>query len=200
MFPVRPKVLTSPFMAASKRSRDTVRGYGTSDRLERESAPAAQPPVAEPPPGEPEPTAAATSGDIEIDYFEEEGPPKLLEGRWRAYEVWTGQHIYVLADDLVCLEVIDRRSGKADPDNEIAGARLVGGELRDSAGLIRQVSHPLPQRGARAVFARSVGDRQRMSETTEVTRVVLRQRVVSIASPSKKRPSWRDITGRHDLP
>lgn len=183
--------------SGGKRSgRDTQRGFGTSSTLERDETPGDEP-VADPPADAP-PNPAA--GDVEIEYIGEKGPPKLLEGRWRAYEIWTGQHIYVLSANLECMEVIDRRTGKADADNEIVGADLVGGEMRDEEGLIRQVSHPLPQRGARAVFAKAVGERQRMSETSPVTRVVLRQRVVAIVPPDKKRPSWKKITGRHDLP
>jgi hypothetical protein len=138
---------------------------------------------------------------IEVEFVEEEGPARLLEGQWRAYEVWTAQHIYVLADDLVCLEVIDRVSGRAEVHNEIVGARVVGGEVRDRRGLIRKVFHPLPHRGARAVFAKAMGERQRMSETSPVTRVVLRQRVVSLTSGADDADvSWKEITGRHELP
>lgn len=172
--------------------RDTQRGFGTSHVLERgHPAESGSSQVEHP---------SRPPGDIEIEYLREEGPAHLLEGRWRAYEVWTAEHIYVLGDDLECIEVIGRSSGRAEPEHPVEGARLVGGELRDSAGLIREVSHPLPQIGARAVFTKSVGERQRMSETTPVTRVVLRQRVVSIRRPGSKRPSWRDITGRHELP
>lgn len=180
--------------------RKTVRGFGTSSTLERResfdepSSHPSAPAVAEPP------AEGAQEGQIEIEHIREAGPPRLLEGRWRAYEVWTVQHIYVLADDLECIEIIARNPGKAETANEVVGARLVGGELRDSGGLIRQVSHPLPQPGARAVFAKRIGERQRMSETSAVTRVVLRQRVVTVSPPRDKRPSWKNITGRHDLP
>ncbi|MFW5925268.1 MAG: hypothetical protein ACOC9O_02035 [Myxococcota bacterium] len=180
--------------------RNTVRGFGTSSTLERRDSLDGPPPAA-PVRGAAEPTSeGGHEGAIEIEAIRESGSPRLLEGRWRAYEVWTVQHIYVLADDLECIEIIGRSSGKAEKANEILGARLVGGEMRDADGCIRQVSHPLPQPGARAVFAKRVGERQRMSETSAVTRVVLRQRVVTISPTRSERPSWRNITGRHDLP
>ncbi|MFW6051321.1 MAG: hypothetical protein ACODAU_09115 [Myxococcota bacterium] len=168
-------------------SRDTVRGFSTSSTLDRGRRPESTPEPARGP-------------EVHVEHIRESGSPRLLEGRWRAYEIWTAQRIYVLGDDLECMEVIDRGSGTADADNQIVGARLVGGEARDDTGRIAQVSHPLPHPGARAVFAKPIGERQRMSETSAVTRVVLRQRVVTIAPPRKKRPSWRDITGRHELP
>lgn len=137
---------------------------------------------------------------MEVERVEEHGPPALLDGRWRAYEIWTAQHIYVLADDLCCMEVVARASGRGDARHEIVGARLIGGELRDDAGRIRSVYHPLPERGSRAVFTKAVGDRQRMSETSPVTRVVLRQRVVSLqAADQGPQVRWKDVTGRHEL-
>jgi hypothetical protein len=173
-----------------REGRSTRRGFSTSPRMGLDD-----------PDTVPDAQAPAEGPSIHVEIVEEKGTPRLLEGRWRAYEVWTAQHVYVLADDLVCFEIIDRRTGRAEPDNEITGARLVGGALRDRRGKIRKVFHPLPQRGARAVFAKAVGERQRMSETSPVTRVVLRQRVVSFTSgDSDPHLSWKGITGRHELP
>jgi hypothetical protein len=202
--------------APRREGRQTRRGFGTLPVKERADAAAgalakaapvsgaaapARSPEVDTPPDTAQKLLSSREPPIEVEWVEEEGPPRLLDGHWRAYEVWTAQHIYVLRDDLSCLEVIDRATGRAEPHNEIVGARLIGGEIRDRRGMIRRVFHPLPHRGARAVFTKAVGERQRMSETSPVTRVVLRQRVVSLMSVEDDvAVSWKEITGRHELP
>jgi hypothetical protein len=143
------------------------------------------PPVSRPPP--------PSTGPVEVEHIHEDGSPTLLEGPWRAVEIWTANHIYVLDARMVCLEVISRASGKSQADHPIVGARLVGGQKRDDNDAIREVSHPLPDRGANAVFGATMGKRYSLSETSPVTRVVLRQRVVQLGDAQP--PEWEALLG-----
>lgn len=131
---------------------------------------------------------------VELDEIHESGPPALLDGPWRAVEIWTHHRVYALDAYLQCTEVIDRATGKAQPDHKVLGSRLVGGQRRAESGAIVQVSHPLPEPGATAVFTLAMGKRLSYSETTPVTRVVYRQRVVEVEQ-GERAPTWDDVTG-----
>lgn len=128
---------------------------------------------------------------MEIEHVRETGSPALLSGPWRAFEIWTQNRIYGIDATMTCREVIDRTTGSPSADHPALGQRLLGGQIRDSEGRITQVSHPLPNRGAMAIFASGFGKRLLVSETSSVTRVVVRQRVVDVDAP----PSWEEITG-----
>jgi len=109
-------------------------------------------------------------------------------------EVWTVHRAYALDASLCCVEVLDRASGQRQPDHPILGATLVGGQVRGKGGAIEQVSHPFPRRGATAVFTRAMGQRLSYSETSPVTRVVMRLRVVDVSAGGQP-PTWEEVTG-----
>lgn len=133
---------------------------------------------------------------LEVEWVREHGPPTLLSGPWRAVEIWTRNHIYVLDSSLECMDVIDRGTGRADGRHAMLGSKLFGGQKRADSGAITEVSHPMPRPGAQAVFGERVGRRFSLSETSPVTRVVMRNRVVTMGSIEKP-PSWEEITGEH---
>jgi len=137
---------------------------------------------------------AASDEYLDVEYVHEQGPAALLAGRWRAVEVWTAHRAYALDASLCCVDVLDRASGQTQPDHPILGATLVGGQVRGPGGAIEQVSHPFPRRGATAVFTRPMGQRLSYSETSPVTRVVLRLRVVDVTAGAPP-PSWEEVTG-----
>jgi hypothetical protein len=62
-----------------------------------------------------------------------------------------------------------------------------------------ELSHPFPRPGSEAVFEQSKGRQVRFSQTSTVTRVVLRLRVLTVASDNLL-PTWEEITGRHEVP
>ncbi len=95
---------------------------------------------------------------------------------------------------MVCRSVTDRASDQQQPDHPAIGARLLGGQCRAKNGSIEWVAHPLPARGGAAVFARRFGKRLNVSETSDVTRVVVRQRVVEVG-PDQPPPKWDELTG-----
>ncbi len=138
------------------------------------------------------PNSDESPDDVEFEIVREQGGPGLLTGPWRAFEIWTQNHIYGIDATMRCREVVQRTTGATAEEHPILGQRLLGGQLRDDNGRIVQVSHPLPVRGATAVFAAGFGKRVRVSETSAVTRVVVRQRVVSV---NEGTPPWQDLTG-----
>ena len=118
---------------------------------------------------------------------------EALHGAWCALEVWTQNHVYGLDAGAVCRVVRDLGSTGEDREHPIVGARLLGGQRRGPGGRIAEVSFPLPKIGSMAVFATQVGKRRSVSETSTVTRVVLRQRVVALAQGEA--PTWNASRG-----
>ncbi|HJK92515.1 MAG TPA: hypothetical protein RMH85_22425 [Polyangiaceae bacterium LLY-WYZ-15_(1-7)] len=195
-------------MGSKKRGGTTQRGFGDpaegrASTPDAAPAPPAKSPAkapAEPPrptppspaAAPPSPLASAKPPALEIEAVSEEGSPALLSGPWRAVEIWTRNRIYGLDAQLVCRSVVDRATDAPAPDHPVLGARLLGGQRRDPSGAIREVTHPYPGRGASAVFASGLGTRLRVSETSPVTRVVLRQRRVTVG-PDDAPPPWEDL-------
>lgn len=181
--------------------RDTKHGFRDPDKPERHASEGADQPPASPLAGHGPviPPAPATpslpsGGPVDIDVRRESGEPGLLDGPWVAVELWTRNRIYGLGANLLCIQVRNRSDGVINAEHASLGARLVGGQRRSDAGLIIEVSHPFPEIGSAAVFATGLGNRLRVSETSHVTRVVVRQRVVAIG-PNGELPSWDEITG-----
>lgn len=172
----------------ASRKRDTQRGFGDPcDTVPTPTVEALRPVTGEESDEEPK----APDG-VELELVREQGGPGLLTGPWRAFEIWTQNHVYGVDATMRCREVIHRATGATTSDHPILGQRLLGGQRRDADGRIVQVSHPLPARGATAVFAEGFGKRVRVSETSKVTRVVVRQRVVDVDGAT---PRWEDLTG-----
>lgn len=183
--------------------RDTKHGFRDPDSPERKvvDGPVAQgrspaSPLAGPAnaPEAPSRPSIPSGGPVDIDVRREVGEPGLLDGPWVAVELWTRNRIYGLGPNLMCMEVRNRSDGVVNAEHASLGARLVGGQRRNESGLIIEVSHPFPEVGSAAVFATGLGSRLRVSETSHVTRVVIRQRVVTVG-PNGELPSWDEITG-----
>lgn len=169
--------------SVKKGARTTMRGFGTSQQMEVVSEPETL-----------EPLVSDGQPPFEIAFYREKGTPSLLDARWAAIEMWTSGRIYSLDQSLYCIAVTDRASAQTVPDHPILGAQLMGGQRRAPGGAIVQVSHPLPRRGMTAVFAEEIGGRSSISETSSVTRVVLRQRVVDLG-PEAAPPAWDTLSG-----
>ncbi|MCA9576143.1 MAG: hypothetical protein R3B40_11125 [Polyangiales bacterium] len=132
---------------------------------------------------------------VELELVQESGPPQLLQGHWRAVEVWTANTIYAFDAGLVCRTVLDRGTYQSNDHHEMRGATLLGGQERGPGGRILTVSHPLPRVGAHAVLSKQVGNRASISETSPVVRVIYRMRVVAVSRPDAK-VDWSDVSGR----
>ena len=62
----------------------------------------------------------------------------------------------------------------------VIGASLVGAQHKDAEGRVTHVVRPLPEPGAHAVFSKRVGGRVQVSETSLVTRLILRVQSVAL--------------------
>jgi hypothetical protein len=116
----------------------------------------------------------------EVEVVAERGGPDLIKSAWSAYMIWTQRRIYCVDAGLICCAVLDRASFMPVTEHPVIGCRLAFGQRRDVNGAITQVTHPLPEEGTNAVFSAQVGQRVRWSETSPVTRVVLRQHRVDL--------------------
>jgi hypothetical protein len=110
-------------------------------------------------------------------------------------EVWTMNRLYLVGPDLICTDVIDRRTGQRDPKHATIGSRLGGGQRR--YGKTLHISRPYPVPGTEAVFERM--DKKRAAGvTSKVQRVVLHIRVTSIVLDEKG--AWDDVTSALLMP
>ena len=110
-------------------------------------------------------------------------------------EVWTLNRLYLCDVNLICTEVIDRRTGVRDTKHANLGCRLGGGQRR--YGKTLHVSRPYPVPGTEAVFERL--DKKRASGvTSKVERVVMHIRVTTIVLDEKG--AWDDVTSALLLP
>lgn len=133
---------------------------------------------------------------VDIDLIHERRTAPLPDHEWTFVEIWTRNTIYALDSRLVCIAVVDQNTRRAHSEHALIGARLVGGQRRDGDAM--ELSHPFPRPGSEAVFEQSKGRQVRFSQTSTVTRVVLRLRVLTVASDNIL-PTWEEITGRHDF-
>jgi hypothetical protein len=122
----------------------------------------------------------------EVEIVAERGGPDLIKSAWSAYMIWTQRRIYCVDSGLVCCAVLDRASFMPVTEHPVMGCRLAFGQRRDASGTIVQVTHPLPEEGTNAVFSAQVGQRVRWSETSPVTRVVLRQHRVDLVIQDRR--------------
>lgn len=131
---------------------------------------------------------------VDIDLVYERRSAPLPDQPWVFLEIWTRNTIYQLDGRLVCVDVIDQSTRKSHGEHPLRGARLVGGQWRD--GDTMELSHPFPRPGSEAVFEQTSGRHVRFSQTSTVTRVVMRLRVLSV-TPEQLLPTWEEVTGSH---
>ena len=92
-------------------------------------------------------SAGRMSAEIKVvDVRRLQGPPE------RVFEIQTRHRRYFLDSNRRCIEVVDRDSGKVDPDHPTLGATVVGGQIRSRDRT--EASYPLPVQGHATVFQR----------------------------------------------
>ncbi len=116
---------------------------------------------------------------------------------WRALEIWTRNRVYICDSAFRCIEVLNRASGRAEPDHAFIRANLTGGQRRDGSTL--ELSQPLPLPGTEAVFRHDDKRRARFGQTSKVERVVLRIHVLN-ASLVAGGPALEELSDRFALP
>jgi hypothetical protein len=143
------------------------------------------------PPRIPDPprTRQGSQRGIELIVVDEKQAHSGERRPWRAAEVWTKRRVYGLDSTFKCVEILDRASGKPEPSNELIGARLGGGRLRDKDTV--RFSYPLPVPGMEAMFSKS----KKHGYTSPVERMIVRVRVLHIAA-DEVMPSWDEIASR----
>lgn len=108
---------------------------------------------------------------------------------WRAAEVWTKNRIYGMDSLMVCYEILERGSGRPEPNHSMLGSRLGGGRLR-SAEAVR-FSYPFPLPGMEAMFTQG----KKYGYTSMVERFVLRIRLLN-TDAEEHPPTWEEIASR----
>lgn len=134
---------------------------------------------------------------VDIDLVYERRSAPLPDQPWVFLEIWTRNTIYALDARLVCIDVVDQITKRSHGDHPLRGARLVGGQAREGDAM--ELSHPFPRPGAEAVFEQMQGRHVRFSQTSTVTRVVMRLRVLTV-TPEQLLPTWEEVTGSHKIP
>ncbi len=134
---------------------------------------------------------------VDIDLVYERRSAPLPDQPWVFLEIWTRNTIYALDARLVCIDVVDQITKRSHGDHPLRGARLVGGQAREGEAM--ELSHPFPRPGAEAVFEQMQGRHVRFSQTSTVTRVVMRLRVLTV-TPEQLLPTWEEVTGSHKIP
>ena len=140
------------------------------------------------------PVGPMRQGSVELAYSEVSASQAALATPWRAIDICTKNTIYALDARLRCTAVIDRTTGEPKAEHPFIGALLVGGAARDAVGRLLAVAHPLPEVAMLGVFQGQRGGKTWYNETSEVTRIIIRQRVVTFP-PAAPAPRWEDITG-----
>jgi hypothetical protein len=133
---------------------------------------------------------------VEVELVYERGQAGMSTEDWKAVEVWTRNRIYVVDWNMRCIEVVDRKSGKADGAHALLGAILAGGQVQSEDGM--EMTFPLPRPNTEAVFEYHDARKGYVSTST-VTRVVFRLRVLSVPKANVK-PLWEQLTSSHRLP
>jgi hypothetical protein len=131
---------------------------------------------------------------VDIDLVYEKRSAPLPDSPWTFLEIWTRNTIYALDARLTCVDVIDQGSKRSLNDHPLRNARLVGGQMREGEAM--ELSHPFPRPGSEAVFEQAQGRHVRFSQTSTVTRVVMRLRVLTV-TPDQLLPTWEEVTGSH---
>ncbi|MFK7985222.1 MAG: hypothetical protein AB8I08_04255 [Sandaracinaceae bacterium] len=135
---------------------------------------------------------AAPFVEVELCYEPPGEPGTKVSGRgWCALRLETKNNVYDLEWSMRCFQVRDKKHGSLIPNHKLLGAQLTGGQLRANQKL--ELTYPLPRPGVSAVFELP-GGRHEYITTSEVTRVVLRMRVIGVGEESQARPQWKELS------
>ena len=129
---------------------------------------------------------------LEVQVHKVDTEPALTAIAHRVIEIWTGQRVYSVNAQFVCVEVIDLASGSCDPQHPFLGSRLVGGQVKRAE--LEELVFPVPTPGSEAVFQKEdAKGRTRLQVTSRVKRVILHVRRVRV-DLAKSVAAWGKLT------
>ncbi len=137
-----------------------------------------------------EATAVSLPPFVEVELVYERGHLGMNTGPWHAFEVWTRNRIYVTDWSMRCIQVVDRKTSRLDENHSLVGAYLAGGQRQTDD--YTEMTYPCPRPGTEAVFEYR-GIRKGFVNTSTVTRVVLRLRVLTVPK-ERVVPVWDELT------
>jgi hypothetical protein len=128
---------------------------------------------------------------VEVELVYEPVGRAGVSGRgWCALRLVTKNNEYDLDWSMRCFRVASRESGVEIQGHRLIGAVLTGGQFKDGDRL--ELTYPLPRPGVAAVFE-VPGDDADYVTTSEVLRVVLRMRVLSVSEQAAQ-PQWTELS------
>lgn len=144
-------------------------------------------------PSSPPADGKLTARGVELFVIDETQLPGGERKAWRAAEIWTKRRVYGLDSTFKCFEILDRETGRPDVGNEMLGARLGGGRLREKEMV--KFSYPYPLPGMEAMFMKG----KKHGYTSAVERMIVRIRVLHTAA-DEVLPTWEEIASRWSEP
>jgi hypothetical protein len=109
---------------------------------------------------------------VEVELVHQSDGVSFNEQRWSLLTIQTQNRTYCIDCQLRCMEVLDQTTKATMPSHPLLGARLVGGNRRE--GEVVHLSQPIPRPGSVAIFEQPTPTGAAISESSLVTRVVLR--------------------------
>ena len=135
---------------------------------------------------------------IEVEYIREPDGSSVPSGPVTLLEIWTRNRIYHCDVKMICIAVVDRATGRTDPQHPLFGARLTGGERSSKVSQAVELVYPLPVPGTEAVFRQEGSRRGQFGKTSVIERIVMRISKVRVGAKETE-PSWEELTGRFRL-
>lgn len=133
---------------------------------------------------------------VEVELVYDTAEAGASDAAWCALQLQTKNRIYDVDWGMRCFAVRDRATGQPNERSHLLGALLTGGQKRDGGGL--ELTFPVPRPGVSAVF--EVGEPPKLDyvTTSEIERVVLRLRVLTLGGDDDDsdtaRMTWSKIT------